>query len=402
VNSISRKITRPLIAGWTLLLTLLAAMPSAFAHQPGVIDSHITVGHTTVSLVYTLPSDWLNKLEDGQNFTPQTALPLVSKSFMVFDDEKPCQIIKSSTSPLATIKSEQFFITWTCNKKLGRLVITDSLADNEDYKNFTRFSMAGQHKQVVFTQRTPNHEFPIGTLLTLWNKTLVDEPDTNVQPTITSTELSWGNFSQSSHYLPIGLTHILFGWDHILFLIGLLLLVTHAKALLVLVTCFTLSHSVALALSVLDIINLSTAIIEPLIALSIVYVGAQNIHKLHQLKTNKNSSGTHDKYQWMVITAFGFIHGFGFSFLLKEMGHTNDLLPSLLFFNLGVEAGQLLIVIPLFLLLNKVPLLWQRDSLAANGAVISVQPGMIFCKQTIALMTCFMGVYWLMERTVMG
>ncbi|MCJ8271981.1 MAG: HupE/UreJ family protein, partial [Psychrosphaera sp.] len=224
---------------------------------------------------------------------------------------------------------------------------------------------------------------------------------------VTTQPLTYETFMQSSNYLPIGFEHILFGWDHVLSLIGLLLLVTQVKPLLIQVTFFTLAHCMALALSVLNIVNLSIVVVEALIALTIVYVAIENIFKLHKIR-NQNLVDSHsnlpdshakpkqpkqpkDSQRWLLITVFGFIHGFGFSFLLKEMGHTDDLLPSLVFFNIGVELGQLTIVLPLFLMLS-----WADKQFRSSPA-----QGVLLLKQVISFITGVMGSYWFIERTFM-
>lgn len=136
------------------------------------------------------------------------------------------------------------------------------------------------------------------------------------------------------HFLPEGVRHILIGPDHVLFLIGLLLLGGTLRQLLFIVTAFTLAHSVTLSLAALDVVAPPARVIEPAIALSIVYVGADNLLV----------KGGRDMRPWIAL-AFGFIHGFGFANVLREMDLPRRALGwSLFSFNLGVEVGQVLIV----------------------------------------------------------
>jgi hypothetical protein len=131
-------------------------------------------------------------------------------------------------------------------------------------------------------------------------------------------------------FVPSGIEHIMIGPDHILFLIGLLLLGGTWTALVKIVTAFTAGHSVTLSLAALNIVTPSPQIIEPAIALSIVFVGADNLVR---------GSGR-DVRAWAALV-FGLVHGFGFSAVLKELGLPPDGQAwSLLLFNLGVEAGQ--------------------------------------------------------------
>jgi len=137
------------------------------------------------------------------------------------------------------------------------------------------------------------------------------------------------------HFLPEGIHHILIGPDHLLFLIGLLLLGGTIRQLAVVVTAFTVAHSITLSLAALNIVSPPARIIEPAIALSIVYVGADNL-LVH---------GGRDVRAWIAF-AFGFIHGFGFANVLREMDLPSRALGwSLFSFNFGVEIGQLIVVL---------------------------------------------------------
>lgn len=136
-------------------------------------------------------------------------------------------------------------------------------------------------------------------------------------------------------FVPEGIRHILIGPDHILFLIGLLLPGGTVRRLLLVITSFTVAHSITLSLAALNVVNPPSQIIEPAIALSIVYVGIDNL-----LARNGR-----DVRAWIAL-AFGFIHGFGFANVLREMGlPTRALGWSLFSFNFGVEIGQLFIVV---------------------------------------------------------
>src|SRR5262249_24403312 len=136
-------------------------------------------------------------------------------------------------------------------------------------------------------------------------------------------------------FVPAGIHHILIGPDHLLFLIGLLLLGGSVRQLLLVVTSFTLAHSITLSLAALNIVSPPARVIEPAIALSIVYVGADNLL----------ARGGRDVRAWIAFT-FGFIHGFGFANVLREMDlPTRALGWSLFSFNFGLEIGQLLVVV---------------------------------------------------------
>lgn len=138
-----------------------------------------------------------------------------------------------------------------------------------------------------------------------------------------------------------GVKHVLLGFDHVLFLIALLLVVPSTRELLMIVTAFTLAHSVTLALGAFDIVSIAPRFVESLIALSIVYIGVENL--LRKRPPQRHA----------LAFAFGLVHGFGFASVFRELGlSSDDALLSVISFNLGVEIGQLSLVAPLFVLLR--------------------------------------------------
>jgi hydrogenase/urease accessory protein HupE len=174
-----------------------------------------------------------------------------------------------------------------------------------------------------------------------------------------------GAFAVMRKFVPAGIRHILIGPDHLLFLVGLLLLGGTVRQLAFVVTAFTFAHSVTLSLAALNIVTPPVRIIEPAIALSIIYVGADNL-----LVRNGR-----DVRAWIAF-AFGFIHGFGFANVLREMDLPRRALGwSLFSFNVGVEIGQLLVVVAvasaLGLLRSRSAVLGRRVAFAGSLAVMA-------------------------------
>ena len=139
------------------------------------------------------------------------------------------------------------------------------------------------------------------------------------------------------YFLYQGILHILGGLDHVLFVVTLILAMRTPRQLLLVITSFTIAHSITLVLATLGLVYMSPRLAEPLIALSIVYVAAENLFRRNR------PARPH------VAFAFGLFHGFGFSAVLRDLGFASgQLAPLLVGFNLGVEVGQLIIVLPLF------------------------------------------------------
>ena len=144
-------------------------------------------------------------------------------------------------------------------------------------------------------------------------------------------------------YLKLGYTHILpRGTDHILFVLGIFLLSGRLKPVLLQVTAFTVAHTITLALTIYGVVSLRPAVVEPLIALSIVYVGIENV-----LTSELNP------WRLALVFAFGLVHGMGFAGVLNEVGlPRSEFLTALLCFNAGVELGQLTVILGAFVLVG--------------------------------------------------
>ena len=180
-------------------------------------------------------------------------------------------------------------------------------------------------------------------------------------------------------YIPVGFSHILpKGLDHILFVLGLLFLTPKVYPLLIQISIFTLAHTITLAISSLKIIDISSAIIEPLIAASIIYVAIENFF---------NSSLT--KYRSIIIFFFGLLHGLGFASVLSSFGLPGtNFIWALVGFNVGVEIGQLTIILAFYAIF----IYWIKTK-NYYRKYISI-PG--------SLIIALFGTFWLLERTLLA
>ncbi len=144
-------------------------------------------------------------------------------------------------------------------------------------------------------------------------------------------------------YFLLGVEHILSGIDHLVFVLALLLLVKGARRVIVTVTAFTVAHSLTLAGATLGFVHMPGPPIEAVIALSIAFVASEIIH------SRQGKPGLTEQYPWIVAFTFGLLHGFGFAGALAEIGLPQISIPiALLFFNVGVEVGQLLFIASVF------------------------------------------------------
>ncbi|MFL6261351.1 MAG: HupE/UreJ family protein [Thermoanaerobaculia bacterium] len=176
-------------------------------------------------------------------------------------------------------------------------------------------------------------------------------------------------------YLTLGFTHIVpEGPDHILFVLGIFLLSRRLKPILQQVTAFTVAHTLTLALSIYGVVRLSPSIVEPLIALSIVFVAVENI-LVPELRPSRIA----------LVFCFGLLHGLGFAGVLSEMGlPRSELLTALLSFNLGVEGGQLAVISIAFLLVG---LPFRRQAWYRQRVVVPA-----------SCLIAAVGLYWSVQR----
>lgn len=182
-------------------------------------------------------------------------------------------------------------------------------------------------------------------------------------------------------FLKMGIEHILTGYDHLLFLFSLLVVTRNFWPAIQIITFFTIAHSITLALAGLNVVDIPSSIVEPLIAVTIIYVGLENIFRGDKVST---------KQRCLLTFFFGLIHGFGFASVLREMGISSidtGILVPLFSFNLGVELGQITVASLVL------PLLWwvhRQENLGQKLIPVG------------SILTCMAGGYWLFERTVLG
>lgn len=184
-------------------------------------------------------------------------------------------------------------------------------------------------------------------------------------------------------YLQLGVDHILSGIDHLLFVLALLILVKGTRRLITTVTAFTVAHSLTLAGATLGLVQVPARPVEAAIALSIVFVATEIVH------SRQGRPGLTERFPWIVAFVFGLLHGLGFASALREVGLPQADIPiALLFFNVGVEVGQLLFTAAAFAVIALARYLTRR--------LVLPQPAWGWRIPPYAIGT--LGMFWVIQR----
>ena len=349
-----------------LLLLVLDGMP-AYAHNVGVSSSEISVNGRVVAIeINALARDYekaanVRISEAGPGSVNAVALAVMAPAVLsyarshaeVLSDDVPCEPDEGKVRPADTHVTVT--LVWTCPNS-GALRYRVSLFQDVD--------PSAQHLVSINTE-TGKQEFAL-------------DKNTSGLP------LSGGvpsTFQVAGHFLAVGVEHIFLGYDHIAFLIAIILSTSRVWPVVTAVTAFTFAHSITLSLAALDVVRIPSVIIEPAIAASIVYVAVENF-------TTREAGK-----RWRETFLFGLLHGFGFASALEELGLPKvKLLTALAAFNCGVEIGQVLIVATAFGLLLAVDR-WQISRASGpvrNSAFV----------HAVSFAIVLLGSYWFVSRTL--
>jgi hypothetical protein len=339
-------------------VTLVAAAASAWAHGGGTTGyASITVSRSTVRYSLTLPTAALpSELAEafrlattgsqagGEKLLGVIRSQIVLRANGVRCESGPGEVLRSTLeTPSFTMR-----VDFACAGPVRELVVQDNIFDvlGADHHTLAKIETPGGTQQFAFAPDTREARFAI-------------EGGEDVAR-------STGSF------VLLGIEHILTGYDHLLFLLGLLLRGGSWLSLAKIVTAFTPAHSVTLALAALDIVVLPDRLVEAVIALSIAFVAAENIF-LKPVVSRR----------WVVSFCFGLVHGFGFSSALRELDlPTHGLVLALFGFNLGVELGQGLVValaLPLMALIRRAG--WEQRMVWSSSMAILVVGVVLFVER---------------------
>ena len=357
---------------WPLLCLLASIVPGpdADAHPApfSYLDLHLDAGRTNGTLViHDFDAAQELGLEDPQVLLePRVAqeradelLAIVAERLRIVADGEPHTLRWEPVEVLPERQSLSFAFTLTPAAQPARIEI-----------------------DAVLFPYDPIHQ----TFINVYEAGLLQRQailDANESRLVHFTGTTQGRWAVVRTFVVSGVEHILIGPDHLLFLLGLLLLGGSLWRLATIVTAFTLGHSVTLSLAALDLVRVAPALVEPAIALSIVVVGVDNL-LVRRRRGAEPLAAAFDLRPWLAV-AFGLIHGFGFAAVLREVGLPPGALGwSLAAFNVGVELGQLAAVAVAVALLAAVR---RYDVVWAERFVVIGSVGVIAA-----------GVYWFAER----
>jgi hypothetical protein len=374
--------------GIILFLTIsIFHSPKALAHSGSVGYSDVKIEGNKVSYELFLLGDLLGGLlnidmnQDGYMKENEISQSKSEIEHFVF---KNLSVINNGIKGDGQIKDIQLTNRWnysmfhisieyTYDQPIEEYEVDYNLFFNDvdkDHQNFMTISSGDKVIEHVFTRDNivfqGHTKTDMGQVISDNGSTDSAVSNSKVEESLTEDEIL--GFKE---YLVMGMKHIWAGIDHILFLFGLLLLKGNYKDYIKILTAFTIGHSITLALAVTETLIIPGSIIEPLIALSIIYIAAENIW------------AKSIKWRWVVTFLFGLIHGFGFAeIIIGKLGEV--ILVPLLSFNLGVEIGQvviLILVFPLIWYLRKFR--WQTQMVYSSSVTLSV-----------------IGLYWFLERVI--
>ncbi|HZX96851.1 MAG TPA: HupE/UreJ family protein [Myxococcales bacterium] len=325
---------------------LLLAAPAALAHQPSVSFSELSVRGREVAGVLRF-SIWdlraTMRIDDPAHPQLPALQRLLLESFAIRAQDRPCALQPGAAAAPDGEDGLSMTARWLCPEPVEQLSVRVGFIEAlpPGHTHLSRIDFAPDE----ISQRVAQ----------------ADDPSFEARR-IRSLA------AELRRFLLLGIEHIFTGYDHIAFLVGLLLLGGTLVELVKIVTAFTVAHSVTLALATFGVLAPSPRVVEPLIAASIVFVGVENLWALRTRKT-----GSALRHRWMLTFAFGLVHGFGFASVLRELALPRTALASaLVSFNLGVECGQVAIVAAALPLLRALLRGWPRFAAAASAAVAAL------------------------------
>ena len=319
-----------------IVLLLASVAPPVWSHARDMTLTRITLNDRTVTIEYSVSPGQLRQLSEARDLAESELLATVTRGWEVSNDDDRCALKDVAHTPATTNANASYSLALECARSLERVTVRYSLfGSSDDHENFYELRTAERILTGTFSSRhTTASALYVG----------------NVNATASqSTSIATTNF------LKLGFLHLVTGYDHILFLVGIILLPVGWRVVALWITTFTLAHSLTLAWATLGQFPIPPVLIEMGIALSIIVVAIDNWRMLR-----RGCLGA-SRGLWLrrsgIVLLFGFIHGAGLADALKDVAlSAQTKWTALLTFNLGIELGQLLIaalVLPVLFRLAK-------------------------------------------------
>ena len=341
-----------------VICALAAGVPAALAHTGGstgyasIIVSGNTIRYSLTLSPLALPAavaEELARARSGRADSRTRLLGHIREKVVLTDQGRRCEPAQGFVEATrAEVETVTLVMDFACAAPVRDLVIRDDLFDilGPDHHTLAKVDSPGVTQELAFATEARVARISLGSA-----------PETS---------------RRGGSFFLLGVEHILTGYDHLLFLAALLLRGGRLVSLLKIITAFTLAHSITLALAVLGLVTISDRLVESVIAASIVWVATENLI-LREAPSQR----------WLVSFLFGLVHGFGFASALTPLALPPwNLAMALLGFNLGVEAGQALVVLLLL------PLLLWMSGAAWEGRLV----------RAASLAVALTGGAWLVER----
>ena len=358
------RLRRLLLAG----AIALGAIAAGQAHQVNLSTARVTLGDDrSVSVEVGLKGSDADRLAGTAIFDAQR------------DQVDPARI-KASAGPIIAYVTAHIAVTGAAGKACatGKAEV---VPDGDGVIFRSRFSCRDVGGDIVYRSTVLTDADPTARQVVLIGEgddapqALLDAANTSVTLSAPAPSL----LSTLERYLVTGIEHIFLGYDHIAFLVAVVLWARRLVPVIKVVTAFTVAHSITLSLATLNVVVIPSTIVEPAIAASIVYVALENFFTRNIDK------------RWRITFAFGLVHGFGFAGALREIGlPTNAVVTALAAFNIGVEVGQVAIVsivVPTLIVLDRLMAVDRAKPVRAAALVYALS----------AVIT-LLGSYWFFTR----
>jgi hydrogenase/urease accessory protein HupE len=354
---------RAWLAASVFVILLLSAAHRAAAHDPGLSSASFTLDGTRLDAVVTLHATDLEPLFKAHGWSGDD-LPAQVRAIgnLLLEVQADDRVLSAEQADLRRGEEQDIALHFSYPGVRGAHLKIRAKALGE---------MPFGHRQLAEV-RTAQGKVLASRLLSAGQDALAVDLRSDSNASAPAPQ----RFGQ---FFLLGIEHIITGYDHLLFLFALLLVCASFRSAALVITCFTVAHSLTLGLATFDLVRVPASVVEPTIAITIIYVGIENILRRDGLRG-----------RWLLTGVFGLVHGLGFAGVLRELGigsGGSDVIMPLFSFNLGVEAGQLAIaalVLPALLAARRHPAFAARWVPACS------------------VLVCLAGAWWLIERTLLG